>query len=662
MTVSSAMAAMTACLAALGNDGNDLFNGGAGNDAVYGGSGTDTAVFSGNSSAYTVVAVGGGFRVTGPDGTDTVMGVEQLRFSDGTFAPADLIESDDPPAQPATTTETSDTTPDDPNTGTAGADNLIGGNTSDTIEAYGGNDRVVGMGGNDSLFGGSGNDELVGNNGNDVINGGANNDAIYGGAGTDKAVFSGNSASYTVVAVGGGYRVSGPDGTDTVLGVEQFQFANGTFTPAQLVGGTTPAPAPTSEPATPTTTTTTQVSGTVRGTTSDDNFVGGAGNDVFHTSGGNDRAVGNAGNDAFYGGAGNDHFTGNTGNDVFHGGAGNDQLFGGGGTDTAIFTGRTTDYTIVASGDGHRITGVDGTDTIQGIETLRFRDDTLSLSEYLAQVNGTPSQADTAEETASAAPVGNGASNDEGGIAVSLQGDLVRSERSGSDLDIAEASGNGFKGVNIIAVDSNSDLKAALGGQGNEAYVIYEDGARATINGKSIAADEWTTQFNRIDPDAPAISGSALNTALQLGSVITDSWRITATDKNDTISGLSRGEVIDGARGSDKIEGNGGWDHIFGGNGWDQIEGGRGQDKLYGGDGRDTFIISAGDDTDTIFDLEAGDRLAIEGFDFKSVFQVKSQLETRADCTSFLDLGDGDGFILSGDSVRSLDDVDIILG
>ena len=66
----------------LGGAGNDVFDGGSGNDQLTGGSGSDTARFSGNRALYTITAVAGGFQVSGPDGTDTLTGIERARFAD----------------------------------------------------------------------------------------------------------------------------------------------------------------------------------------------------------------------------------------------------------------------------------------------------------------------------------------------------------------------------------------------------------------------------------------------------------------------------------------------------------------------------------------------------------------------------------------------------
>lgn len=69
----------------MGAGGNDTLSGGVGNDTLLGGSGTDVAVFSGNRSAYTITIGSGAktYSVAGPDGTDTLVSVETLRFADG---------------------------------------------------------------------------------------------------------------------------------------------------------------------------------------------------------------------------------------------------------------------------------------------------------------------------------------------------------------------------------------------------------------------------------------------------------------------------------------------------------------------------------------------------------------------------------------------------
>ncbi|WP_246732366.1 M10 family metallopeptidase C-terminal domain-containing protein [Bradyrhizobium yuanmingense] len=103
----------------------------------------------------------------------------------------------------------------------------------------------------DNATGGSGNDTIIGNaiantlngaGGNDTITGGAGSDTINGGSGTDTAVYSGSRANYlisydvaTQIFTIVDQRSGSPDGTDTAVGVEYFQFTDGTFASSGLV-------------------------------------------------------------------------------------------------------------------------------------------------------------------------------------------------------------------------------------------------------------------------------------------------------------------------------------------------------------------------------------------------------------------------------------------
>ena len=89
-------------------------------------------------------------------------------------------------------------------TGTAASQTLAGGDFNDTLSGLGGDDRLYGHGGNDTLD---------------------------GGAGNDTAAFSGARADYLVTQSGGTFtvtdlRAGSPDGTDTVTGIESFQFSD----------------------------------------------------------------------------------------------------------------------------------------------------------------------------------------------------------------------------------------------------------------------------------------------------------------------------------------------------------------------------------------------------------------------------------------------------
>lgn len=69
-----------------GNSANNVLKGYGGNDRIDGGAGTDTAVYSGFRSQYSVVKGGNAFQVTGPEGADTLLNIERIKFDDVTIA------------------------------------------------------------------------------------------------------------------------------------------------------------------------------------------------------------------------------------------------------------------------------------------------------------------------------------------------------------------------------------------------------------------------------------------------------------------------------------------------------------------------------------------------------------------------------------------------
>lgn len=72
--------------------GNDTFIGGAGNDSMDGGTGTDTVQYAGLRTEFTVTALANGYSVTSSQyGVDTLLNIELLQFSDGTFNIQDAV-------------------------------------------------------------------------------------------------------------------------------------------------------------------------------------------------------------------------------------------------------------------------------------------------------------------------------------------------------------------------------------------------------------------------------------------------------------------------------------------------------------------------------------------------------------------------------------------
>ncbi len=129
---------------------------------------------------------------------------------------------------------------DDDIEGGGGNDTIFGGAGNDIVKGDAGSDMLIGGLGDDNIQGGSDNDILLGEAGDDIIDGGAGDDFIDGGEGEDTLQLAGTRANYDITDKGDGSfeivdnRSGSPDGTDTVLNVESFQFSDTTLTESTL--------------------------------------------------------------------------------------------------------------------------------------------------------------------------------------------------------------------------------------------------------------------------------------------------------------------------------------------------------------------------------------------------------------------------------------------
>lgn len=332
-----------------GGEGSDALVGGAGDDRLEGGEGDDFAVFSGPRSAYSWTVAGDAVTVTGPDGVDTLIGVELLRFSDelvsltGRGINARGGHGDDT----VFGCELNDILDGGPVLGILemqgstdnGEDRIFGFAGDDILTGGGRNDHLDGGGDHDQLDGGVGDDVLLGGAGNDSLTGGKGSDRLDGGAGLDVAVFTGVRADYEIRTANGVTTVIGPDGvnpgnhsqiliaTDVLTSVERLQFSDQT-----LVLGPDP-------------------------------LIGTSGVDLM---------TGGAGDDSLSAGAGADRLEGEAGDDELHGGLGDDILDGGLGYDTALIEGAREDYRLLIDGEGFVLKGRDGSDRLIDVEMIRF--------------------------------------------------------------------------------------------------------------------------------------------------------------------------------------------------------------------------------------------------------------------------------------------------
>ncbi len=244
-----------------GGDGNDNIDGAAGDDHLFGqmgddiiqgGQGWDWAYYSDATAAVQVDLAAG--TATGADGSDVLTGIEGVAgsaFDDmltGNGSDNDFWgqEGNDTISGGAgddwvfyfaasggvqVNLATGDVTGADGLDKLTGIEGVIGSNFAD---------ELLGASSNDSLFAWAGNDSLDGRAGIDFLEGGLGDDTIVGGRGTDTVRYGGNLADYGISYDGalGRFTIAdqtaGRDGTDTVHGVEFFEFLDGTRTAAQL--------------------------------------------------------------------------------------------------------------------------------------------------------------------------------------------------------------------------------------------------------------------------------------------------------------------------------------------------------------------------------------------------------------------------------------------
>ena len=219
-----------------GGDGNDRLTGDQGNDTLVGGSGNDWLAGDGGDvdddgfEKDDENRNSGADSLRGGDGSDTLQGNggnDHLAGDNG----KDCLQGQD--GNDTLTGDQGDDTAGGRNGqrhagGRNGNHNLSGGTGADKLAGDDGDDRLQGNGGDDTLAGGTGGDELIG---------GAGDDSLDGGADTDAAVFAGKIADYAIATSGGIATVAdlkptvdGNDGTDTLVAIEQLQFADGAVT------------------------------------------------------------------------------------------------------------------------------------------------------------------------------------------------------------------------------------------------------------------------------------------------------------------------------------------------------------------------------------------------------------------------------------------------
>ena len=215
----------------------------------------------------------------------------------------------------------------------------------------------------------------------------------------------------------------------------------------------------------------------------------------------------------FVGSTGADVFTGYAQNDTMTGGGGNDTLNGAGGIDTAAYSGNRSDYTVSNNAGTWTITdnrGIDGSDTLSGIEFAQFGDQTMAL-------------------VGNAAPV---ASNDNGSTVKNIS-----------------------TVIDVLANDTDADgslnpaTVAIVGGPAHGSVTIDTATGKITYTPTTgyVGADSFTYTVN--DDDGTVSNPATVNIGVASGFTLTAGDDVFIADAQGYATALE----IDGGAGNDYI-------------------------------------------------------------------------------------------------------------
>ncbi|TSA10633.1 MAG: hypothetical protein D4R79_11160 [Comamonadaceae bacterium] len=362
----------------IGTSYGDQFQGNGGNDTIDGGAETvpaganpsdyiDTVRYDGGRARYEVTGVmahangDGSYTVVAPtlagasdvfavqvkdllpdsaggNGTDLLLNVEQVQFSDS------MVNVK-------------------PSFNYAGGQalNAFGTDFADVLKGTDYNDWLSGGAGNDTLIGGAGGDELEGGAGDDLILGGANGSADqWGNVRTDTAHYNAPFERFEITSTTyqgqAALQVrdllpandSGSLGTDILVGVESLAFSNRWVDVGIRRSAWTDGMG--------------HSNANAEGTVFNDVIYGDLNTDgTTAAPGQRDQIRGNAGNDVLIGLGGGDNLQGGEGNDVIDGGANGTTGDAWQDQDQAQFSGNSGRYTVQSANiatDGASVTRI----------------------------------------------------------------------------------------------------------------------------------------------------------------------------------------------------------------------------------------------------------------------------------------------------------------
>jgi Ca2+-binding RTX toxin-like protein len=490
----------------------EVFRGGAGNDTLDGGQGYDRADYSSAKTGVVVVLNDtlDGSALDGEGGVDVLRHIEGVRgsaYADSlTGSNTAVFESFEGREGNDTLDGKGGTDRVDYHSARAGVTVNLASNTASS-DGYGGVDTLLNIENvrgsrdfNDVITGSSANNVLQGQGGDDTLNGGAGDDVIDGGSGSDTAVFSGVRANYVVTwspSANAFTLVSAADGTDTVMSVEFFRFADMTLPDSAVLVAPEPGH-------------------TLTGTEGANMLVGGTGPDTISGQGGNDLLVGLAGNDV---------------------------LDGAAGIDTAVYAGSRASYSVTQTVSGLSVSGPEGVDALSSVERLHFSDTMLAFDVdgnagqiyrlYQAAFNRTP---------------------DPAGLGGWIQGrdhGLTLEQVANGFIGSAEFQslyGANPSNAQLITLLYNNVLHRAPD-QGGFDYWVSQLAAGTMSRAQALTGFSESAE-NKV----------ALWPVVQNGIAFAESDHLTGSAGNDVLTGTAAADVLIGLAGNDNLDGAAGLD------------------------------------------------------------------------------------------------------
>lgn len=482
-----------------GLGGDDTLSGGAGNDTLNGGLGSDTITYADATFGISLALDTAAPQAVGVLGSDVLVSIENIIGGSGN----------------------------DTLTGDINNNKIDGGAGRDILTGASGADSLLGGAGDDNLSGGAGDDNLTGDVGNDTLNGGAGSNVLNGGAGDDVATYSQviEDVSVTWIAAEDAFWIVTAGSTDTVTGVEKFNFAGTVFDAAYLKA--------------------------VRLTAGNDSKTAGNSGEQIYGLGGNDTLIGGNGDDDLYGGSGDDKLYSGKGNDIIEGGTGYDTLYV-----LDSFSLSTLKYANGAV----EIENSYGTITASGIEAIYFGGD-LSTNRIPLIANLSVGEAKVLE----------------GNSGVRLVEFTVTLDRP--------AATNGSIAYTVAPI-SSSITGADFGLPGTTMPSGVANVIAGQSTAKFTVAISGDTDFELSEAFSVSLNNPSEGLFLgQAGAVVTiqnDDLQYLNANKN-SFTGTSDRDFVDGLAGADQLSGLGGADFLIGGAGRDTISGGADNDTLVGG-------------------------------------------------------------------------------